>query len=134
MTTREGNCKTCGKPFTERSDNYIHIPEIAEGDCFSCYHWKKVWTSVENDDFESVITEDFEHHTVNVQHPMSSDPRSWLGYSGQLWTIQFYDGREVRTNNLWRQGNIPEFWRESHPPNARFAYTTGEKVAKKLEL
>jgi hypothetical protein len=37
-----------------------------------------------------------------------------------MWTIQFKDGREVQTNNLWCQSVIPEHFWDMFEINARF--------------
>lgn len=42
------------------------------------------------------------------------------GFGGRQFTIQFSDGRVVRTTNLWHQGEIPEQFRAFLPDNARF--------------
>jgi hypothetical protein len=40
------------------------------------------------------------------------------GYGGAKWRVQFLDGREVETSNLWHQGTVPEQYRRYLPDNA----------------
>ena len=42
------------------------------------------------------------------------------GMSGAWNTIQFDDGRIVKTCDLWHQGEIPECYRDRLPNNAKF--------------
>lgn len=58
-----------------------------------------------------------EHYTICQEFPQSSQPR---GHSGRKFTIQFNDGRQVETTNLWSQGTIPPEFKDDLPDNARF--------------
>ncbi len=44
--------------------------------------------------------------------------RGLRGFGGAPWLVRFFDGREVRTSNLWHQGEIPQEWRHLLPDNA----------------
>lgn len=65
-------------------------------------------------------------HYVIGDPAWSTDKRSFLGYGGHVWYIQFLDnnqfrsGHIIKTNNLWHQGTIPPKFREQLPDNARF--------------
>jgi len=46
--------------------------------------------------------------------------KSWRGSNGKLFTIKLKDGTIVKTNSLWHQGTIPEYFRDQLPDNAEF--------------
>lgn len=46
------------------------------------------------------------------------DAQGFRGFGGAAWIVRFYDGRVVRTTNLWHQGEIPPAWRGLLPDNA----------------
>jgi len=52
-------------------------------------------------------------------HIGDEDSKSYFrGFGGALFIIEFFDGRVVRTTNLWENGVIPPRYRV--PDNARF--------------
>ena len=60
---------------------------------------------------------------VNGSHYMIGDEggtKSFRGFGGHEFVIEFYDGRVVTSTNLWSQGEIPLAWRNIMPNNARF--------------
>jgi len=44
------------------------------------------------------------------------------GFGGRDFSIKFYDGRDIKTSNLWYQGEIPERFKEFLSDNAEFVY------------
>lgn len=42
------------------------------------------------------------------------------GFAGATFTIQFFDGRIIETDNLWQQGKIPAHFRSVLKDNAKF--------------
>ena len=58
-----------------------------------------------------------EHYVICNEFPPKGSPR---GHSGRKFAIQFNDGREVETTNLWSQGTIPDEFKDELPDNARF--------------
>lgn len=85
------------------------------GKCFYCNFWE---TRIREADERTVVI-DGHRYEVDLKNPMSP-PRPFLGFAGRVFTIRFHDGREVTTNNLWTQGEIPERFRERIPDNAEF--------------
>jgi hypothetical protein len=70
------------------------------------------------DDPESVRTVvegGLRHYQIGV--PAISDGYT-RGFGGANFTVLFNDGRVVKTNNLWYQGDIPKAWQDSLPANA----------------
>ena len=45
------------------------------------------------------------------------------GFAGAKFKIKFFDGRVIKTSNLWSQGKIPEHFRSTLPDNAVFIKT-----------
>lgn len=43
-----------------------------------------------------------------------------LGFGGQKFVIEFFDGHRITTNDLWCAGTVPPKWRRRHPDNACF--------------
>lgn len=42
------------------------------------------------------------------------------GHKGQWFDIEFFDGRNIRTCDLWYRGEIPLAVRDDLPDNAKF--------------
>ena len=61
-------------------------------------------------------------HHYRLSNPILAEKgyRGMLGFGGREWTIEFNDGRVVKTNNLWHQGEIPESVSKQLPDNAKF--------------
>jgi hypothetical protein len=63
--------------------------------------------------------------TVVVDHTrwhfQPDDPSAYFkGMGEREFNIEFFDGRKVKTKNLWCQGDVPEkFWKQI-PNNANF--------------
>lgn len=54
-----------------------------------------------------------------VIKPMdTSSPPHYLGFGGRLFTFRFHDGREVTSNNVMCQGEIPARFLDRLPDNA----------------
>lgn len=47
----------------------------------------------------------------------------YKGSAGNLWFVEFKDGRRVATTNLWTNGRIPHRWL-GHLPNSANLYST----------
>lgn len=102
-------CEFCGKTYkTDRmADAYM-------GDnCFDCSFWLKKLHLGPEDKIRQTI--------IGGQHYMlGKGGYLFKGHGGRKFHILFYDGREVKTTNLWEQGEIPEEFRELLPDNATF--------------
>lgn len=78
--------------------------------CFHCNFWQE---KVDIKDRDDVARIDGYHYIVGRETEKYNK-----GHSGREFLIRFFDGREVRTTNLWSQGKIPE--RFDLPDNAEF--------------
>jgi len=67
------------------------------------------------------LPEEYSNRMVIVEgvHYLLSNS-SIKGFAGAKFKIKFFSGRLIQTNNLWRQGKIPEHFRSSLPDNAVF--------------
>jgi hypothetical protein len=58
---------------------------------------------------------------IDGQHYLFHETDSFIkGFGGRRFKIQFFDGRNIETNNLWFQGEIPDQFRSMLPDNAVF--------------
>src|SRR6266498_3893081 len=83
--------------------------------CFDCAFWHGY---LENEVGGVVIEHDNGHGGMELRHywfdpgkPIAPAGRGFLGFGGHKFTIKFFDGREVETNDLWHQGTIPDHFR-----------------------
>lgn len=111
-----------GTPFvTCRECGNLDAAEGANGDqlsrrslCFSCNFWQE-WVERDEADPLSVRVDGCHYH---IGDEKSSS--SFRGFGGRLFSIRFFDGREVTTTNLWCQSDIPTHFRDRLPDNAEF--------------
>ena len=59
---------------------------------------------------------------VNGTHYMLSNS-SIKGFAGATFKIKFFDGRVIKTSNLWSQGKIPRHFKSVLKDNAVFIQT-----------
>lgn len=104
-------CVICGKEM-EKSQ-FSNAPLCSEK-CFSKHYWNKL---LKEKDEHIIIHGKCYYDAGNVENP---DNVSFLGCSGQRFWIRFFDGREITTNNLWCQGEIPEAYIDDLPDTAEF--------------
>lgn len=97
-------CRICN---SEIESYYPHLQEKEL--CFSCDYWSDLAREVKN---KSSVRIDGHHYWVKTKNTLTK------GFSGRQFTVRFYDGRVVTTNNLWYQGKIPQNWRVLLPDNA----------------
>lgn len=57
------------------------------------------------------------HYTLGKN---GTKPGPYNGYAGRRFAIEFLDGRQVITHDLWYQGPIPPVFRDRLPDNARW--------------
>lgn len=81
--------------------------------CFFCLHWQQLAAKV--NDPKSVRVNNNHYQIGN-----GTGPSPWRGFGGQTFKIQFFDGRQETTTDLWHQGTIPPIWRDRLPNNAEF--------------
>ena len=113
-------CRCCGKTYTKNL-----APEVYLGaNCFDCSFWLEKVRWVEEKDLTQVIVDRY-HHMIGVGDSNDFSPK---GFGGRQFIIQFFDGRIIKTNNLWSQGSIPARFREMLPDNAIFLPITAQPM------
>lgn len=50
----------------------------------------------------------------------SLGPGNSGGMAGRKFVIKYFDGTKIQTNDLWCQGEVPEYFREKIPDTAKF--------------
>lgn len=108
-------CYICGRPITSKAycigpNSYICYNK----ECYNAYYWDKL---------AALCAVDSHHEYVvcnNKVYKIGSPFDELLGSNGKEYTIQFKDGKVVKTNSLWPQGIIPEQYRKNFTSNARF--------------
>ncbi|WP_020586105.1 hypothetical protein [Desulfobacter curvatus] len=103
-------CQSCGKTYIKNLDPDVYL----EGNCFDCSFWL-LKTEYHEDLAERRVVVDGNHYMIS--EVKNTYPQ---GFGGRQFIIQFFDGRIIKTNNLWSQGMIPDRFREMLPDNAVF--------------
>lgn len=102
--------------------------------CYTCRYWREKGEWAANGDRvidPSGIMDGAPIARVDGQHfilkpyDQTGDPQ-WLGFRGCEMTFRFSDGREVVSNDVWSQGEIPTRFRERLPDNAVIASQSKE--------
>lgn len=109
-------CRVCGKEIT---NNRWCIP-ICSDECFTKDFWN-----------QKVARKKDKHQVVIngwVYYIADENAAGSRGFDGAVHYIKFFDGREVRTTNLWSNGEMPEEYRKKLPDNAN--WMTKEEVKK----
>lgn len=104
-------CRFCGKHQTNRyiADEQMIVLRI----CFSCHHWIGLLTKPHEN---TIITPDHKHYQA-AWRGIKKDETRFLGFGGQVFRIENFNGSYWYTNNLWSQGDIPELWWPRFPAN-----------------
>lgn len=118
MCSEDYKCRICGK--TDNLSNWFECYQTQlmekEHVCFNCAFWfEKIAQTNEN-----TVVVDGVRYTIGEENPNSY----FKGFGGAEFNIEFFDGRKVVSHNLWRQGEIPEHFR-NYPElqdNARFIW------------
>jgi len=104
-------CEICGKEI-EQSQYSNAI--LCSSTCFETHFWKKI---IEEKDQHIIINGKCFCDGGEVKYP---DRYSFLGFAGRRFWIRFFNGKEITTNNLWFQGDIPDEFRIELSDNAEF--------------
>ena len=98
--------------------NYRHSAQLrALGECFKCHYWLE---RVRQPDRMNVAIIDESRGRCYYTVGDRTGPSDCLGYGGQRFDIEFHDGRQVTTNDLWFGGEVPQRFLDRLPANARF--------------
>lgn len=107
-------CNECG--VKDYSTNYLpgQIKTIMDEEsvCFSCAFWLDLYRNCSRP-----IIIDYEHY---VDSGFSNGTSDFLGFAGRVFKIEMENGHQITTNNLWRQGEIPEHFRDRFKNNSKF--------------
>jgi hypothetical protein len=104
-------CPTCGKEIGKSWSDEHSMKE--KGECFECSLWRERLSLVGNPDVAII---DGTLYTIGDEN----DPSPFRGFGGNKFVINFKDGRQVVTTNLWCGGEISEHWKPQFPDNADF--------------
>ncbi|MFR2207335.1 MAG: hypothetical protein ACLS59_07335 [Clostridia bacterium] len=106
-------CEICGKEI-EKSSYSSAI--LCSSECFG----KHFWNEIVKDKNNRIIING--HCYVDGGNKPDAIHTSWLGFNGNKFNIEFFDGRKLTTNNLWCNGEIPKEYRKLLPNNAKLIW------------
>jgi len=93
--------------------------------CFDCRYWlERIQWAEDGDQMPPMGQHDGAPIArVNGRHYVvepydTTTPSQWRGSSGAEFTFRFHDGREITSNDVWTQGEIPARFRDRLPDNA----------------
>lgn len=89
-------CVICGKEIKES----LYANKIlCSSECFDEDFWNDIL------DKDAIIVNGECYHDAGYVHDMCD--KKWLGHGGRLFNIEMNDGRVIKTNNLWYNGEVP---------------------------
>jgi len=99
-------CPCCGNEYVRDMPPDTYFYDC----CEDCSFW-----------LEKLYLPDYNSKQVIVEgvHYLLSNS-SIKGFAGAKFKIKFFNGRLIQTNNLWRQGKIPQHFRSVLKDNAVF--------------
>lgn len=108
-------CKKCGETV-EITESIVSTSKEMDVQqlCFHCNYWTDIIRRDNNEDKDVFVIANGKHYIIDNEN--SND--YFRGFGGAKFTIKFFDGRMVKTSNLWYQGEIPERFRDELPDNA----------------
>lgn len=116
-------CLVCNKEVNTDGPHYRMSKDeyICSKECFYKNFWDAKVRWKENNDKteqgERVARIEGVHYVIGDEN----DTSTFRGHGGRKFTIKFLDSDEtITTTNLWRQGVIPEEYKELLPDNAIF--------------
>jgi hypothetical protein len=127
-------CRECGEGTREGQwCDSVMVELVKRQLCHDCYYWHERIEQIEKSDPNIVVVEEpynngtfKEARTIYQLVPgqiWKTGRTEWNGFSGAVFTIQFDDGRQVTTNNLWYNGPVPDRFLDRIPANAKFGET-----------
>ena len=88
--------------------------------CFDCLFWTRILDKHNDGDKRCVVVDGMHYYAEDFYQKKYPFEPVFLGHGGRIFNVAWHDGRNVRTNNLWYQGEIPANFRSRMPDNARF--------------
>lgn len=107
-------CSHCGAIESNSYCEPYKTQIVERGLCYHCNSWTN---ELAKDDPKRLIIDG--HIYGDGGNQPNAARKDWLGFGGQVWTIE-RDGKVWQTNNLWSGSTIPQEYRERMPDNARF--------------
>lgn len=118
-------CPICG--MEDDPEDYIESPikEIMKekGCCFRCAFWFDIANGDPDlEDPSQPVVVNHTHWSYRINHPIQfMESHGWsMMPIPTMHYILFFNGDVVTTNCLWHQGDIPEYFQEMIPDNAKF--------------
>lgn len=113
------NCKCCGKESdigNFQPDCEVVVTAKPLGLCYNCGFWTwKVNTIKESPNTFATVD-------GHLYHISPDDPKAiFKGFGGSEFIIKYFDGRSVKSHNLWHNGKIPDLFKDRIPNNAVFS-------------
>ena len=119
-------CPTCNQEIGRFASDERSMKE--HGECFECSLWRERLSLVGNPDVAII---DGTLYTIGDE----DDPSPFRGFGGDKFVINFKDGKQVITTNLWCGGKIPKIWKDKFPDNADFFdWRLEERLKPKLSI
>lgn len=105
-------CYICGCPITSKAYYCIGPNSYVcnNKECYNAYYWDRLAAFCAVDSRHEYVVHD--NVVYRIGSPLDSD--------GKEYTIQFEDGKVIKTNSLCLQGTIPEQYRKNFSSNAQF--------------
>lgn len=108
-------CVECGEQDEAGYMEPIKSSMVNRSLCFYCLFWTEYAESYHQPD---QVVVNGKHYVIGDEQQAGN--RRWRGFGGSPFNIRFFNGRMVRSTNLWHQGDIPERFKERMPNNAEF--------------
>lgn len=88
--------------------------------CYKCLFWNDIYVEIEYPNLRDRDVEDIwispEYEVYYVMEDDPDEPDFYKGYGGRE-IVAVKHGKEVRSNNVWNRGKLPEFWWGKVTPN-----------------
>lgn len=110
-------CEICGKKY-ETPRYFDEYKNVCGADCFTKKYWQEI---INEKEYHPIINGVC--YYLNIDKPIEETTYGFLGFDGRRFKIKFNDGRIIETNNLWHNGDVPEWCRKDLPDNAEFVYS-----------
>lgn len=115
-------CRVCGDVDHTQYGMGIGERMKRESLCFDCENWMGY---VRDKDQPTSVRVKGHHFTINPEEPKGG----LRGHAGRRFVIEFTDGRQVTSTNVWHQGEIPPRFQSELPDNARFVPQEGQVLS-----
>lgn len=105
-------CIICGKEI----ENSCYMNAIL---CSEKCFYKNYWNEIIKEKEQHVIINGV-CYMIGNSLPFNCD--DCAGYGGRTFYIKYFDGKIIKTNNLWLNGDVPKEYRDILKDEAEFYY------------